>query len=325
MSHVLVLDAGGTISSQADARGVLSGGRGLALGADVGAVRLSQRRVHSGLSDELSLADAAAIVRAAQAAAADGADGLAGIVVAHGTDTMEETAFLADLVWTSPLPLVFTGAQRAPAHAEFDGDRNLADAVVLAAGPAARHRGVLLAFGGRVMPARHAVKAHTSELAGFADRQGEAGGPGDVLARLPRLEDRPAALPHLRLDPTVEILAASLGSGGGLIEAAVGQGARGLVLQALGRGNASPPVVAAVGRACAAGVVVLVASRCPFGQVAPDYASGARLADAGAIFSDDLGASQARILASAMLGLEASGEAAAARIRAWLAPQALGR
>lgn len=319
MSHVLVLDAGGTISSRADARGVLGGGQGLALEAPDREVRLSLVQVHSGLSDELSLADAAAIVHAAQAAAADGADDLTGIVVAHGTDTMEETAFLADLVWTSPLPLVFTGAQRAPAHPESDGARNLADAVALAASPAARDRGVLLAFGGRVMPARHAVKAHTSELAGFADRQGEAGSSGDILARLRRLQDRPAALPELRLEPSVEILAASLGSGGGLIDAAAAQGARGLVLQALGRGNASPAVVAAVGRACAADLVVLVASRCPFGQVAPDYASGARLAEAGAIFSDDLGASQARILLSAMLGLEASGEAAAARIRAWLA------
>ncbi|WP_300574840.1 asparaginase domain-containing protein [Phenylobacterium sp.] len=320
MSQVLVLDAGGTISSQADARGVLGGGQGLSLSADIGDVRLSLRQVHAGLSDELSLADAAAIVRAAQAAAADAADDLAGIVVAHGTDTMEETAFLADLVWTSPRPLVFTGAQRAPAHAEFDGARNLTNAVALAVNPAARDRGVLLAFGGRILPARHAFKAHTSELAGFADRQGDAGASGDVLARLPRLQDRPAPLPDLRLDPSVEILAASLGSGGGLIDAAVAQGARGLVLQALGRGNASPPVVAAVGRACAAGVVVVVASRCPFGQVAPDYASGARLADAGAIFSDDLGASQARILLSAVLGLEPTGEAAAARIRAWLTP-----
>jgi len=324
MSNVLVLDAGGTISSQADARGVLSGGQGLALGAGAGDTRLSLQQVHAGLSDELSLADAAAIVRAAQAAA-DGAGDLAGIVVAHGTDTMEETAFLADLVWTSSLPLVFTGAQRAPAHPAFDGTKNLADAVALAANPAARDRGVLLAFGGRVMPARHAVKAHTSDLTGFADRQGEAGSSGDILARLPRLQDRPAALSDLRMDPTVEILAASLGSGGGLIDAAVAQRSRGIVIQALGRGNASPPVVAAVGRACAAGVVVLVASRCPFGQVAPDYASGARMADAGAIFSADLGASQARILLSAMLGLETSGDAAAARLRAWLAPQALGR
>jgi L-asparaginase len=319
MSHVLLLDAGGTISSQADARGVLSGGQGLALGAGAGDVRLSLRQVHSGLSDELSLADAAAIVRAAQAAAAEGADDLAGIVVAHGTDTMEETAFLADLVWTSPLPLVFTGAQRAPAHPEFDGAQNLADATALAASPAARNRGVLLAFGGRVMPARHAVKAHTSELAGFADRQGEAGEtPDAILARLPHLQDRPAPLPDLGLDTSVEVLAASLGSGGGLIDAATAQGARGIVLQALGRGNASPHVVAAIGRACAAGVVVLVSSRCPFGQVAPDYASGARLAEAGAIFSADLGASQARILLSAILGVEPSGEAAAARIRAWL-------
>ncbi|MDP1616350.1 asparaginase [Phenylobacterium sp.] len=319
MSHVLVLDAGGTISSQADARGVLGGGQGLSLGGEAGAVRLSLRQVHAGLSDELSLADAAAIVRAAQVAAAEGADDLAGIVVAHGTDTMEETAFLADLVWTSPLPLVFTGAQRAPAHPEFDGAQNLADAAALAADPAARDRGVLLAFGGRVMPARGALKAHTSELAGFASRQGEAGSVEDVLARLPRLGDRPSALPDLRLDTSVEILAASQGSGGGLIDAAVSLGARGIVLQALGRGNASPAVVEAVARACAAGVVVLVASRCPFGQVAPDYASGARLAEAGAIFSEDLGASQARILLSAILGLEAVSETASARIRAWLA------
>ena len=71
MSHVLVLDAGGTISSQADARGVLSGGQGLALGAGAGDTRLSLQQVHAGLSDELSLADAAAIVRAALGSACE--------------------------------------------------------------------------------------------------------------------------------------------------------------------------------------------------------------------------------------------------------------
>ena len=168
MSQVLVLDAGGTISSQADARGVLGGGQGLSLSADVGDVRLSLRQVHAGLSDELSLADAAAIVRAAQAAAADAADDLAGIVVAHGTDTMEETAFLADLVWTSPLPLVFTGAQRAPVHPEFDGRANLTNAVALAVNPAARDRGVLLAFGAMLASGVLAPLTWAGALVGLA-------------------------------------------------------------------------------------------------------------------------------------------------------------
>ena len=99
----------------------------------------------------------------------------------------------------------------------------------------------------------------------------------------------------------VELVALGAGSAAPLIAAAPGLGLRGLVLCALGRGNVGPSALEAVKAAIAAGLVVVVASRCPEGGSAPDYATGLALQRAGAIFAGDLGASQARIALATLL------------------------
>lgn len=306
MSAVLLLDAGGTISARPAANGALAGGERLELAGEVG--KVETRQVYRGLSEEMSLSDACVVVAAAQAAADE--PGVTGLVVTHGTDAMEETAFLAQLAWRSAAPLVFTGAQRAPGAADFDGASNLALALKAAADPALRGAGVLIAFGGRVIAARGAFKAHTQALAGFDRRSGRELGPADR---------RPPPLPRLAPDETVEILPAGLGIGGRMVRAAAAAGARGLVLQAMGRGNASPDMVLAVSEAVASGCVVMVASRCPYGAVGADYTAGRMLAEAGAIFADDLGPAQARLLLAAVLGLHERPTEARAALRTWLA------
>jgi L-asparaginase len=252
----------------------------------------------------LTGADVRGLVREVRRHLADGVDG---VVVTHGTDTMEESAFLADLVHDDPRPVVFTGAQRpfdAPAP---DGPANLADALRVAADPAARDLGVLLAFDGLVFAARGVRKVETLRSAAFA-----APGRGPLL----RVADgavplaRPPRAPALPLDltaelPRVDVVACAQGSDDALLRAAVAAGAAGVVLEAFGAGNVPPPVAAAAAELVAGGVPVLVCSRVPSGSVAPLYAGGgASLARDGALFGGDLSPWQGRLLLAAALALE---------------------
>lgn len=312
MPHALVLDAGGTISATPGPDGALGGGGALADALGEHGVGLTIERVYSGLSEEMNLAQARAVAAAALAAA-DRPD-VDGVVVAHGTDTMEETAFLADLQWTSPKPVVFTGAQRAPGEPGFDGLDNLRDALALARSPQTRDAGAWIVFGGLALPARGAFKRHTSDLAAFSHRL-ELGVP--VAGPLPRPRRAPP-LPPGPCDERVDLIGLGLGANGRMIDAAVAGGERGLVLQGLGRGNAGPAVAEAVARAIAAGVALVVTSRCPEGEVSPDYATGRRLADAGAVFCDDLSPGQARILLARLLALHGLAAPALDAFRAWL-------
>jgi L-asparaginase len=236
------------------------------------------------------------------------ADGVDGVVVTHGTDTMEESAFLADLVHDDPRPVVFTGAQRpfdAPAP---DGPANLADALRVAADPAARDLGALLAFDGLVFAARGVRKVETLRGAAFgAPGRGPvlrvAGGAVVPLGRPPR----PPALPlDLAADlPRVDVVACAQGSDDALLRAAVAAGAAGVVLEAFGAGNVPPPVAAAAAELVTAGVPVLVCSRVPSGPVAPLYAGGgASLARDGALLGGDLSPWQGRLLLAAALALD---------------------
>jgi L-asparaginase len=253
----------------------------------------------------LTGADVRGLLRAVRERLADGVDG---VVVTHGTDTMEESAFLADLVHDDPRPVVFTGAQRpfdAPAP---DGPANLADALRVAADPAARDLGALLAFDGLVFAARGVRKVETLRGAAFgAPGRGPvlrvAGGAVVPLGRPPR----PPALPlDLAADlPRVDVVACAQGSDDALLRAAVAAGAAGVVLEAFGAGNVPPPVAAAAAKLVAGGVPVLVCSRVPSGPVAPLYAGGgASLARDGALFGGDLSPWQGRLLLAAALALD---------------------
>jgi L-asparaginase len=230
-----------------------------------------------------------------------------GVVVTQGTDTMEESAYLADLVHDDPRPVVFTGAQRPFDAAAPDGPANLADALRVAASPAARDLGALLCFDGLVFAARGVRKVDTLRSGAF----GAPGrGPvirlvGDTVVPLAR----PARRAPLALDldadlPRVDVVACYLGVDGTLMHAAVAAGATGLVLEAFGAGNVPPAVAEAADELLARGIPVLVCSRVPSGPVAPLYAAGgARLARAGAVFAGDLSPWQARLLLAAALAL----------------------
>jgi len=291
---IMMMDAGGTISSLPNAQGTLAGGEeGLAGVLGVASVR----QIYAGLSEQMTLADMARVRDAVLAGLAQ--DDVSGVIVAHGTDAMEETAYLTDLsLGADHKPVIFTGAMLPMVAQGSDGPRNLSDALAAAGSAEMAGKGALVAFAGKLIAASAVYKHSSHELDGFGWRVGDAGS----------VFHRPPALPTVVPDGACPIVALSGGDDGAMLEAALDRGVCGLVLMALGRGNGSAGAVAAVARATAMGVPVVIASRCPTGGTAGDYATGQALADAGGIFSGDLGATQARILLACLLGMGASRE-----------------
>lgn len=230
---------------------------------------------------------------------------LAGVVVAHGTDTMEESVFLIDRLLDSDVPVVLTGAQRGADEADTDGPRNLRDAIRAASTAEARGRGALIAFAGEIHAAREARKVHTSALRAFASPGhgpiGVVDGERVVFQR--RAERRPPLPVPTELAP-VDLIRLYAGSDARFVRAAVDAGASAVVLEGTGRGNANDQVVEGVRDAVARGVTVAVCSRCAAGRVEPVYGRGGGrdLVEAGALFAGDLAGPKARVLLQIALG-----------------------
>jgi L-asparaginase len=307
--RVAVLGTGGTIASRLDEYGAsqpVDHIDGLMAGLDLGGVVDVARDLFIKDSSALTTADQALIVREVRAALADPA--VDGVVVTHGTDTAEETAYLLDLVHTDDRPVVLTGAQRPADAPDADGPRNLRDAVQVAADPAARGLGVLVAFDGVVLAARGTRKVHTHEAAAFA--QPDGGALGRVVDGRLVLDGVPAHREHLDFDLSdveamrVDIAAVYPGVDGTALHAFAAAGARGVVLVATGAGNANPAIVAAVADLARQGVVVGLTTRVDTGPVAGIYGGGgggADLVEAGAVPLGTLRAGQGRILLLALL------------------------
>lgn len=222
------------------------------------------------------------------------------VVVTHGTDTMEETVYLVDRVLPDDAPpVVLTGAQRPADAPDRDGPRNLRDAIRVASSPDARGRGALIVFAGEIHAAREARKVHTSGVNAFASPGhgpiGHVDGERVVFSRRP--ERRPA-LPLPDELAAVDLIRLYAGADARFLRASVESGARAIVLEGTGRGNANDGVVAGVREAVAAGVAVVVCSRCAEGRVEPVYGRGGGrdLLEAGAVFAGDLAGPKARVL-----------------------------
>jgi L-asparaginase len=216
-------------------------------------------------------------------------DEVRGVVVTHGTDTLEETAYLLQRLLAPAKPVVFAAAMRPASSLAADGPQNLLDAVAVAREPGAR--GVMLGMAGRVFAAVGLRKLHTYRADAFG--AGDAGPLGVIEeGRLRRFRDWPQGEPlgTALIDrdeaawPRVEIVLNCAGADGDHVRALLVKGIDGLVVAGTGNGAVSARLDAALEQAAAQGVAVRRSTRCAFGPLVGGQASG-----------EDLSAVQARV------------------------------
>jgi L-asparaginase len=318
LPRVTVIFTGGTISMTVDAAAggavptlagadLLAAVPGLARRAEVVPVDLGRIP-----ASHFSFADVLRIRGVIDTALDDPA--VRGVVVVQGTDTLEETAFAWDLCHADARPVVVTGAMRNASEPGWDGPANLLGAVRVAAAEAARDAGVLVVLGGRIHAADAVAKRHASAVDAFATREGPPlgrVGEGGVRLRPRGTRRRLPALPAAAAMP-IPIIVAALETTGSALDAAVRDGARGVVVAATGSGNTHPDLLRAAVDARDAGVVVVLASRTGAGRVGPAYAfpgGGATWVRAGIPLAGSLAPVQARVALALALGAGMAGTA----------------
>lgn len=226
---------------------------------------------------------------------------VSGVVISHGTGLLEETAWFLDLVLDTEKPVVLVGAQRNSSERDYDGTRNLLDALRTCASPRARGRGVLVVMNQHVNAAREVSKMHTFDVETFAS--GEWGYLGNVTPAGVEFVRSPLRRMHLpyagQVLPRVDVVSMYAGATGSLLEAAVKDGAVGLVVQAVGSGHVNPAMAQAATRLLRTGVPIVVATRVPRGGTRACYGfegSSQMLVNEGAVLARDLSAWKARVL-----------------------------
>lgn len=306
--RILVLSTGGTIE-------MAPGQRGLVIGPGMefdrrsagipDTVQLFNERMFSLPSPHMTPGRMLELTRRLLEIEASG--DYSGVVVTHGTDTLEESAFLADLHLVGTTPVVFTAAMRSPGELGVDGPRNLR-AAILTANSEVHELGVTVVLGDEIHAAGRVTKTCTSNTSsfnspgygplGFVDEDGV------ILHRKPlwrlSLPGGPAVL-----DTRVGLVRCAAGFGGELIDLLAGRGYRGIVVEAFGRGNVAPETAAAMKNAMAQGVVCVITSRCYEGRVLGVYAyegGCVDLMEAGALTAGDMQGHKIRLLLMACLG-----------------------
>ena len=237
---------------------------------------------------------------------------LCGIVITHGTDTLEETAYFLNLIINDSRPIIFTAAQRDASEGDSDGPRNLRNAILIALNKQAIGRDVLVCFNEEIFAARDVRKLHTSQVDAFSS--GKYGILGSIEDNSVIWHKRPQSTIKLGT-PTVlaniHICKAYTGMSDTSLKFIEETDTDGLVIEAFGKGNIPPNVVPYIKQTVSKGVPVVITSRCLFGNTTPTYGypgGGADLERVGAWFAQDLSTEKVRLLMSVALGLGLSKE-----------------
>ncbi len=226
-------------------------------------------------------------------------DDICGIIVTHGTDTLEETAYFLDLNIQSHKPIVVVGSMRNASELGYDGPSNLSAAICTAVAPDSQNKGVLVVLNNEVNAASEVTKTHTMSLDTF---KSPTFGPLGIV-------DNNKVIYYRKKTPTQHILSDTIvndvaliktcaGMDDGYIHYCLSKGVKGIVLEAMGRGNIPPSMLGGLTSALQQKIPVLIVSRCPMGRVLDSYGyegGGKMLRNLGAIFAGDLNGQKARI------------------------------
>jgi len=304
LPRVVVLATGGTIASTYDEeigalRAALTGDEIVAAVPGLDSIaRVSVEQVSNINSANMTPAIWLQLSRRANRLLAD--PDVAGVVVTHGTDTLEETAYFLDLTVTSDKPVVVVGSQRAPTYFDSDGPRNMLNAVRVAISPEAVGMGTLVVMNGQINAAREVTKTNTLDVETFQTL--DFGLLGVADAEAVRFYRAPTRRQTIALDPGVElpnvaIVSEYAGSDGRQIRLLLEDGhLDGLVVAGLGLAHVSSPTQEAIRAVRAAGIPVVIASRVLTGRIVPLYTQNVELLDMGCVEADNLSPQKARVL-----------------------------
>ncbi|HCV8221088.1 TPA: asparaginase [Staphylococcus aureus] len=222
-----------------------------------------------------------------------------GFVITHGTDTLEETVFLLDLILGIEQPVVITGAMRSSNEIGSDGLYNYISAIRVASDEKARHKGVMVVFNDEIHTARNVTKTHTSNTNTF---QSPNHGPLGVLTKdrvqFHHMPYRQQALENVNDKLNVPLVKAYMGMPGDIFSFYSREGIDGMVIEALGQGNIPPSALDGIQQLVSLNIPIVLVSRSFNGIVSPTYAydgGGYQLAQQGFIFSNGLNGPKARL------------------------------
>ena len=222
-----------------------------------------------------------------------------GVVITHGTDTLEETAYLLDLTIKSEKPVVITGAMRSGSELGYDGPSNLAASICTAISDDAKKRGVLVCFNGELNSASEVTKANSMALNAFRTPNfGPIGIVDNNKVMFYRETKSTEKYDVEEIKSDVALIKCVVDMDSSFIEFVIDKGYGGIVIEALGRGNVPPKMVDGIKSALNKGIPVVVVSRCFEGRVHESYGyegGGKMLKDLGVIFGDTLPGQKARI------------------------------
>lgn len=301
MKRILVLHTGGTIAMQEDSltKKVAPGASNPLLSAPITVpadVELVVEDIFNLPSPHITPQEMLQLKERIQLAKLAG---FAGIVITHGTDTLEETAFFLDTTIGNLMPIVITGAMRSSNELGSDGLYNFESAIRVAACPEAIDKGVLVVMNDEIHSARYVTKTHTTNVATF--RTPTLGPIGLVSKKRILFLQELLEIPRLDVDQMqglVPIIKAYAGMQGDFLEALSQTAMDGLVVEALGAGNLPPATLPPLQKILASGLPVVLVSRCFNGIAEPVYdydGGGQQLQDMGVIFCNSINSQKARI------------------------------
>ena len=229
-----------------------------------------------------------------------------GVVITHGTDTLEETSYMLDLVLTTRKPVVFTAAMRAGSDLGLDGPRNIVGAVRVACHQDSIDKGVLVVMNDDILPARDVVKTDTGKLDSFVCVDYGILGivDPDRIVYHRQVMKRDCVWTD-KIETSVDLIKVVSGMSDAYIRSSIERGVRAIVIEAFGRGNVPPEILPAIKDAISADIIVVIVSKAHSGRVLPEYGyegGGRSLMEAGAIMGGDMRGHKARIKLMTMFG-----------------------